>query len=134
MLLSKLFFFSNWILILIALRNNPISVKYIKVLKKTQNKFASNHDTSKFKTSVKLFKLFMVWLYLEVLQKIVKLDNSYVYYAIVSGNSSVGRAQPCQGWGRQFEPGFPLQFFKNIFLNIYLFFLSQYCSWSYRNF
>ncbi len=25
------------------------------------------------------------------------------------GNSSVGRAQPCQGWGRRFEPGFPLQ-------------------------
>ena len=26
------------------------------------------------------------------------------------GNSSVGRAQPCQGWGREFEPRFPLQF------------------------
>ena len=25
------------------------------------------------------------------------------------GNSSVGRAQPCQGWGRRFESGFPLQ-------------------------
>ena len=25
------------------------------------------------------------------------------------GNSSVGRAQPCQGWGREFEPRFPLQ-------------------------
>ncbi len=24
------------------------------------------------------------------------------------GNSSVGRAQPCQGWGRRFESGFPL--------------------------
>ena len=24
------------------------------------------------------------------------------------GNSSVGRAQPCQGWGREFEPRFPL--------------------------
>ena len=25
------------------------------------------------------------------------------------GSSSVGRAQPCQGWGREFEPRFPLQ-------------------------
>ena len=26
-----------------------------------------------------------------------------------SGNSSAGRAQPCQGWGREFESRFPLQ-------------------------
>ena len=26
----------------------------------------------------------------------------------ICGNSSVGRAQPCQGWGRRFESGFPL--------------------------
>ena len=26
------------------------------------------------------------------------------------GNSSVGRAQPCQGWGREFESRFPLIF------------------------
>jgi hypothetical protein len=26
------------------------------------------------------------------------------------GNSSVGRAQPCQGWGREFESRFPLQY------------------------
>ena len=25
------------------------------------------------------------------------------------GNSSVGRAQPCQGWGREFESRLPLQ-------------------------
>ena len=25
------------------------------------------------------------------------------------GNSSVGRAQPCQGWGRGFESRFPLE-------------------------
>jgi hypothetical protein len=24
------------------------------------------------------------------------------------GNSSVGRVQPCQGWGREFESRFPL--------------------------
>ena len=29
--------------------------------------------------------------------------------AKISGNSSVGRAQPCQGWGREFESRFPLQ-------------------------
>ena len=29
-----------------------------------------------------------------------------------SGNSSVGRAQPCQGWGREFESRFPLSFFQ----------------------
>ena len=27
---------------------------------------------------------------------------------IKRGNSSVGRAQPCQGWGREFESRFPL--------------------------
>jgi hypothetical protein len=27
------------------------------------------------------------------------------------GNSSVGRAQPCQGWGREFESRFPLQIY-----------------------
>ena len=26
----------------------------------------------------------------------------------ISGSSSVGRAQPCQGWGREFESRFPL--------------------------
>ena len=30
-----------------------------------------------------------------------------------SGNSSAGRAQPCQGWGREFESRFPLQIQKN---------------------
>ena len=28
------------------------------------------------------------------------------------GNSSVGRAQPCQGWGRGFESRFPLIFLE----------------------
>ena len=30
-----------------------------------------------------------------------------------SGNSSVGRAQPCQGWGREFESRFPLSEYIN---------------------
>jgi hypothetical protein len=29
-----------------------------------------------------------------------------------SGNSSAGRARPCQGRGREFESRFPLQFFS----------------------
>ena len=32
----------------------------------------------------------------------------------ICGNSSVGRAQPCQGWGREFESRFPLSFFKRM--------------------
>ena len=28
---------------------------------------------------------------------------------VFCGNSSVGRAQPCQGWGREFESRFPLK-------------------------
>ena len=31
----------------------------------------------------------------------------------ICGNSSVGRAQPCQGWGREFEPRFPLKKFSD---------------------
>ena len=34
----------------------------------------------------------------------------YMIYAL-SGNSSVGRARPCQGRGREFESRFPLLFF-----------------------
>ena len=29
------------------------------------------------------------------------------------GNSSVGRAPPCQGWGREFESRFPLHILNN---------------------
>ena len=34
-----------------------------------------------------------------------------IVFCFLCGNSSVGRAQPCQGWGREFEPRFPLHFF-----------------------
>ena len=37
---------------------------------------------------------------------------SLKYGALRSGNSSVGRAQPCQGWGREFESRFPLQILR----------------------
>ena len=32
---------------------------------------------------------------------------------VFCGNSSVGRAQPCQGWGREFESRFPLKGLHN---------------------
>ena len=44
------------------------------------------------------------------------------------GNSSAGRAQPCQGWGRGFESRFPLQinnlqvFFQRVSLSANSFF------------
>ena len=31
-----------------------------------------------------------------------------LFTTVFCGNSSVGRAQPCQGWGREFESRFPL--------------------------
>ena len=41
------------------------------------------------------------------------------------GNSSVGRAQPCQGWGREFESRFPLRI-KRYFRRVisFLFYIS----------
>ncbi len=39
------------------------------------------------------------------------------------GNSSVGRAQPCQGWGREFESRFPLQIQKALIERLGLFLL-----------
>lgn len=42
-------------------------------------------------------------------------NNAYLCIAIAKKqvaqreNSSVGRAQPCQGWGREFESRFPLK-------------------------
>ena len=32
-----------------------------------------------------------------------------LFEGLFCGNSSVGRAQPCQGWGREFESRFPLR-------------------------
>ena len=34
------------------------------------------------------------------------------YYMHSRGRGSVGRAQPCQGWGRGFEPRRPLHFLR----------------------
>ena len=43
---------------------------------------------------------------LEVIKKCVPLQS---HSGNTRGSSSVGRAQPCQGWGREFEPRLPLQ-------------------------
>ena len=40
-------------------------------------------------------------------------DKNLAKFAKLCGNSSVGRAQPCQGWGRGFESRFPLNFSKS---------------------
>ncbi len=40
-----------------------------------------------------------------------KTERYRLFFEILQskcGNSSVGRAQPCQGWGREFESRFPL--------------------------
>ena len=45
------------------------------------------------------------------LQKVVDKTEIILYNqpcCYRCGNSSVGRAQPCQGWGREFESRFPL--------------------------
>ena len=39
-----------------------------------------------------------------------------------SGSSSVGRAQPCQGWGREFESRFPLKKFRDAIYRVSIFF------------
>ena len=35
--------------------------------------------------------------------------SAFTIFSSFGGNSSAGRAQPCQGWGREFESRFPLQ-------------------------
>lgn len=42
-----------------------------------------------------------------------------------SGNSSVGRARPCQGRGREFESRFPLQILKSPNHTIWTFLLFE---------
>ena len=39
----------------------------------------------------------------------VGVASSSLVFRRNRGNSSVGRAQPCQGWGREFESRFPLK-------------------------
>jgi hypothetical protein len=42
-------------------------------------------------------------------------ESSFRETVLQCGNSSVGRAQPCQGWGREFESRFPLKSKDTIF-------------------
>ncbi len=42
------------------------------------------------------------------LAKVGVASSSLVFRSKLSGNSSVGRARPCQGRGREFESRFPL--------------------------
>ena len=46
---------------------------------------------------------------LEVIKKCLPLQSQTKRMGHKRGSSSVGRAQPCQGWGREFEPRLPLQ-------------------------
>ena len=46
-------------------------------------------------------------------------------FFVCCGNSSVGRAQPCQGWGREFESRFPLCKWKELPSGDSFFFLSD---------
>ena len=46
---------------------------------------------------------------LEVIKKYLPLQSQTKRMGHKCGSSSVGRAQPCQGWGREFEPRLPLQ-------------------------
>jgi hypothetical protein len=39
----------------------------------------------------------------------LQLLNEIIEFYFLSESSSVGRAQPCQGWGREFESRLPLK-------------------------
>ena len=67
--------------------------------------FAKNAEFSRkmqfffdFSCTVKIFALYLH----------SQSGNMIATFKNYCGNSSVGRAQPCQGWGREFESRFPL--------------------------
>ena len=55
-----------------------------------------------FSCTVKIFALYLH----------SQSGNMVATFKNYCGNSSVGRAQPCQGWGREFESRFPLKIKK----------------------
>ena len=56
------------------------------------------------------------------MNKIDRLKKEAKILPSQCGNSSAGRAIPCQGIGREFEPRFPLQFFvKKGIYSLFLF-------------
>ena len=47
----------------------------------------------------------------------------------ISDSSSVGRAQPCQGWGREFESRLsliPLSIHLSVFVPVFFFFFAKF--------
>ena len=58
-------------------------------------------------------------LYCKKLKYILSLQSDLVKIGdcLKCGNSSVGRAQPCQGWGRGFESRFPLNILDKLIDN-----------------
>ena len=48
----------------------------------------------------------------------VGVTSSNLVSPTISGHGSVGRAQPCQGWGRGFEPRCPLHCISGPFLTV----------------
>ena len=67
-----------------------------------------------FSCTVKIFALYLH----------SQSGNMVATFKNYCGNSSVGRAQPCQGWGREFESRFPLKMKKTarrcLFFVLYL--------------
>jgi hypothetical protein len=64
---------------------------------------------------------------------VVVILDSLFFFAILArslrGNSSVGRARPCQGRGREFESRFPLQILKTSFTRGFFLVLGQMAEW-----
>jgi hypothetical protein len=50
----------------------------------------------------------------EAFNRLTEIMASLRILGSVCGNSSVGRARPCQGRGREFESRFPLHFIKAV--------------------
>ena len=68
-----------------------------------------------FSCTVKIFALYLH----------SQSGNMVATFKNYCGNSSVGRAQPCQGWGREFESRFPL-WKSSSYRNVTAFLLSKY--------
>tara|TARA_B110000014_G_scaffold165038_1_gene116615 strand:- start:36 stop:281 length:246 start_codon:yes stop_codon:yes gene_type:complete len=77
------------------------------------------------------------------MNKIDRLKKEAKILPSQCGNSSAGRAIPCQGIGREFEPRFPLHHFffiirrsllrKYFVLTLELFFALELCSISFKD-
>ena len=70
--------------------------------------FVSQRDTEKLLKSSVRRNAEIAQLVEHHLAKVGVASSSLVFRSIKCGNSSVGRASPCQGGGREFESRFPL--------------------------